>query len=72
MARAQTARQRPLIEGPDYPEPRRRMSSVCAKGYFGRKRGEVGRTRTTVLQPYTHQWIGTFSGAGNGDYRGEL
>jgi hypothetical protein len=24
---------------------------VCAKGYFGRKRGQVGRTRTTVLQP---------------------
>ncbi len=34
--------------------------------------GEVVRTRTTVLQAHTHQWIGTFSGAGNGDYRGEL
>ena len=32
----------------------------------------MGRTRTTVLQPFTHQWLGTFSGAGNGDYRGEL
>jgi len=32
----------------------------------------VGRTRTTVLQPYTHQWIGTFSGPGNGEYRAEL
>jgi len=33
------------------------------------------RTRTTVLQVHTSQWIGTFSGtsgAGNGDYRGEL
>ena len=33
------------------------------------------RTRTTVLQTHTHQWVGTFSGAtgaGNGDYRGEL
>jgi hypothetical protein len=40
---------------------------VCAKGYFGRKRGQVGRTRTTVLQPYTHQWLGTFSGPGNGE-----
>jgi hypothetical protein len=38
----------------------------------GRKRGQVGRTRTTVLQPYTHQWLGTFSGPGNGDYRAEL
>jgi hypothetical protein len=33
------------------------------------------RTRTTVLQMHTHQWVGTFSGAsgaGNGDDRGEL
>ena len=48
---------------------------MCAPGYTGRKRGETVRTRTTVLQAHTHQWIGTFSGAsgaGNGDYRGEL
>ncbi|EFH88322.1 hypothetical protein [Ktedonobacter racemifer] len=28
-----------------------------------------------MLQAHTHQWLGTFSGAsgaGNGDYRGEL
>lgn len=68
----QAARQRALPSGPAFPEPRRRMGKVCAKGYFGRKRGEVGRTRTTVLQPCTHQWIGTFSGAGNGEYRCEL
>lgn len=30
------------------------------------------RTRTTVLQPFTHQWIGTYGGAGNGKYREEL
>jgi hypothetical protein len=41
---------------------------VCAPGYLGRKRGEVVRTRTTVLQAHTQQWLGTFSGAGNGDY----
>ena len=37
--------------------------------------GETVRTRTTVLQAHTHQWVGTFSGAtgaGNGEYRGEL
>lgn len=48
---------------------------MCAPGYTGRKRGETVRTRTTVLQAHTHQWVGTFSGttgAGNGDYRGEL
>jgi len=32
----------------------------------------VGRSRTTVLQATTHQWIGTYAAAGNGDYRGEL
>lgn len=30
------------------------------------------RTRTTILQAHTHQWLGTFSGPGNGDYREEL
>src|SRR5205085_259284 len=40
--------------------------------YLGRKRGEIARTRTTVLQAHTHQWLGTFGSAGNGDYRGEL
>jgi hypothetical protein len=32
----------------------------------------VVRTRTTLLQAHTHQWLGTFGNAGNGDYRGEL
>ena len=39
---------------------------------LSRKRGEVVRTRTTILQAHTHQWVGTISGRGNGDYRGEL
>ena len=68
----QAARQRALPQTKDHPAPHRRFERVCAKGYFGRKRGQVGRTRTTVLQPSTHQWIGTFSGPGNGDYREEL
>jgi hypothetical protein len=48
------------------------MVPVCQPGYLGRKRGEVVRTRTTIAQSHTHQWLGTFGGAGNGDYRGEL
>jgi hypothetical protein len=48
------------------------LDEVCAPGYLGRKRGEIVRTRTTILQVHTHQWVGTFAGAGNGDYRGEL
>ncbi len=30
------------------------------------------RTRTTILQAHTHQFMGTFGGSGNGDYREEL
>ncbi len=71
----QAARQRALPCTPDLPPAQRRLREVCAPGYLGRKRGEIVRTRTTVLQMHTHQWVGTFSGAsgaGNGDYRGEL
>jgi hypothetical protein len=71
----QAARQRALPSTPDLPPAHRRLDEVCAPGYLGRKRGETVRTRTTVLQAHTHQWVGTFSGAsgaGNGDYRGEL
>ena len=68
----QAARQRALPTKPGLPAPHRRLTQVCAPGYRGRKRGEVVRTRTTVLQAFTHQWLGTYGGAGNGDYRGEL
>jgi hypothetical protein len=68
----QAARQRALPQGPDLPPPQRRLQPVCAPGYTGRKRGEVVRTRTTLLQAHTHQWLGTFGNAGNADYRGEL
>ncbi len=71
----QAARQRALPCTPGLPHAHRRLDEVCAPGSTGRKREETVRTRTTVLQAHTHQWIGTFSGAsgaGNGDYRGEL
>jgi len=68
----QTARQRALPHRNDLPVAHRRLAGVCAPGYLGRKRGEVMRTRTTVLHAHTQHWLGTFSGAGNGDYRGEL
>jgi hypothetical protein len=71
-ATRQAARQRALPHTPDLPVPHRRMDLVCAPGYLGRKRGEVVRSRTTVLQAHTDHWLGTFGGAGNGDYRGEL
>ncbi len=68
----QAARQRALPHTSDLPPAQRRLDQICAPGYQGRKRGEVVRTRTAVLQAHTHQWVGTFGGAGNGDYRGEL
>jgi hypothetical protein len=67
-----TARQRALPHGATLPAPHRRCDRVCAPGYTGRKRGEVVRTRTVVMQTHTHQFLGTFGGPGNGDYRGEL
>ena len=57
---------------PALPAAKRRLDAVCAPGYTGRKRGEVVRTRTTALQMQTRQWVGSYAGRGNGDYRGEL
>jgi hypothetical protein len=68
----QAARQRALPQTESLPAPHRRFDQVCAPGYQGRKRGEVVRTRTVLLQAHTHQFLGTFGGPGNGDYRGEL
>jgi hypothetical protein len=68
----QAARQRTLPRSPDLPRAHRRMNAVCAPGYLGRKRGEVVRTRTTLLLAHTQQWFATFGHAGNGEYRGEL
>ena len=68
----QAARQRALPQTDALPTPHRRFDQVCAPGYTGRKRGEVVRTRTVILQTHTQQFLGTFGAPGNGDYRGEL
>ena len=68
----QAARQRALPKTADRPAPQRRLRPLCAPGYTGRKRGEIVRTRTTILQAHTHQFLGTFGNAGKGDYRAEL
>jgi len=52
----EAARQRAWPKTADRPSPQRRLRPLCAPGYTGRKRGEVVRTRTTVLQAHTHQW----------------
>jgi hypothetical protein len=71
-ATRQAAGPRALPCTPEVPPARRRLDAVCGPGYKGRKRGEVVRTQTTALQMHTRQWIGTYGGRGNGDYRGEL
>jgi hypothetical protein len=68
----EAARQRALPQTPDRPAPQRRLRPLCAPGYTGRKRGEVVRTRTTVLQMHTHQLVASFGNPGNGQYREEL
>jgi hypothetical protein len=68
----EAARQRALPVTADRPAPVRRLRPLCAPGYTGRKRGEVVRSRTTVLQAHTHHWLGTFGNPGNGEYRAEL
>ncbi len=68
----EAARQRALPQSDDLPPPTRRFDEVCAPGYTGRKRGEVVRTRTTVSQAHSFQWLGSFGNRGNGRYREEL
>ena len=68
----EAARQRALPQGDDLPPAFRRLDDVCAPGYRGRKRGEVVRTRTTVSQARSSQWLGSFGNRGNGRYREEL
>jgi len=49
----EAARQRALPKGKELPEPQRWLEELCAPGYTGRKRGEVVRTRTVVLQAHS-------------------
>jgi hypothetical protein len=71
-ATREAARQRKLPTSAELPRAQRRLDALCGPGYLGHRRGEVVRTRTTVLQMHTRQWLGSFGGRGNGDYRGEL
>jgi hypothetical protein len=68
----EAARQRALPQTGELPPAFRRLDEVCAPGYRGRKRGEVVRTRTTVSQAHSYQWLGSFGNRGNGRYREEL
>jgi hypothetical protein len=62
----QAVRQRALPEDDARP-PLRRRAKAAAPGYRGRKRGEAVRSRMTVQQRHTGEWLGTFGAPGNGD-----
>jgi hypothetical protein len=68
----EAARQRVLPQTEDLPSAYRRLDDVCAPGYWGRKRGQVVRTRTVISEAHTFQWLGSFGNRGNGSYRMEL
>lgn len=68
----EAARQRAVPQAADRPAVQRRLRPLCARGYLGRKRWEVVRSRTTILHAHTYQWLGTFGHPGNGEYRAEL
>jgi hypothetical protein len=68
----EAARQRALPQTDEMPPACRRLDDICAPGYTGRKRGEVVRTRTTISQAHTSQWLGSFGNRGNGKYRVEV
>jgi hypothetical protein len=68
----EAARQRALPQIADRPAPSRRLRPLCAAFLHWSQAGEVVRTRTTVLQAHTHQWLASFGNPGNGRYREEL
>src|SRR5258706_1667180 len=68
----EAARQRALPQTDELPPPFRRLDDVCTPGNRDRKRGDVVRTRTTVAQAHSYQWLGSFGNPGNGRDREEL
>ncbi len=68
----QVARQRALRADDAYPPAKRRLTRLCAPGYTGRKRGEAVRTRTSVQQAHTREWIDTRGAPGNGTPQEDL
>ena len=67
-----SVRHRVLQSQSTHPVLKRRSRHACAPGYRGRKRGQAVRTRTTIAQAHTREWLGNFAVAGSGDAKGEL
>src|SRR5690349_20569527 len=58
--------ERSIPRGESYGLGRRRTRSATAPGYTGRRRGDAVRTRVTVQQAHTSEWLGVFGAPGNG------
>jgi hypothetical protein len=70
-ATVDAARQRSVVSSADYPQVKRRRKNY-GKGYRGRKRGEVVRSRTTIQQAHTQEWLGSFGTKGNPEHFNQL
>lgn len=57
----------PMIEGT--PEARRRSEAMAARGYPGRKRGDVQFSRGTLQHAGSGLWLGIEMAPGNGSHR---
>jgi hypothetical protein len=62
----EAARQRAFPQGPERPAPQRRFRPRCAPGSTGRTRGDVVRSRTTIVQAPPSHWLGACGGPGHG------
>ena len=71
-ATRQAARQRALPCDPALPPARRRSMRSVRLGTKGASEVRWYAHAPPHLQMHTRQWVGTYAGQGNGDYRGEL
>jgi hypothetical protein len=65
-------RHRVLLTQNTHPVLKRRSRNACKPGYAGRKRGEAVRTRTTIEQAHTREWLGNFAEVGNCNSKEDL
>ena len=68
----QGVRQRAVPTDPAHPPVHRRSAAATAPGHRGRKHADAIRTRLSVEQRHTGEWLGTFGAPGNGDAFGML
>lgn len=60
------ARLRAVPQDSERPPANRRVTRACAPGFSGRKRADTQFHRNVLQNAHTGQWLGCWSGAGNG------